>query len=336
MKTLMEDSFKEIKAAFFEYLRVYFEERNLEKTKQLFSTRFSVFGTGFSEIGFGPAQAIPLFERDITEVPSPVKYEILSLHIQQPVETVGIVSCIINLTFQILKETVSFKNLRYSLVWVKEGNRWYLEYKHLSFPTTAHGEDEAYPVKEIEERNKVLERLVAEKTEELRRANEELNRLAIIDRLTGLYNRFKLEEVLRIEYERAERYGRIFSIILFDIDHFKKVNDTFGHPVGDQLLQQFAKIVSKGVRNTDFCGRWGGEEFLVICPETPAQGARILAENLRTTIESLQFDQVKHKTASFGVTNYHPRESLEELLRRVDQALYKAKRQGRNRVVVME
>lgn len=153
------------------------------------------------------------------------------------------------------------------------------------------------------------------------------------DKLTGLANRVKIDEVLLNEQLRANRHKYPFSVILVDIDHFKDVNDHFGHQIGDLILQEFAQIISDSIRTTDFVGRWGGEEFLIICPHTELRGAMALAENLRVTIMAHKFSVVINKTASFGVSQYFDDQPLEALFKDVDDALYQAKETGRNKVV---
>ncbi len=120
---------------------------------------------------------------------------------------------------------------------------------------------------------------------------------------------------------------------MIDADHFKEVNDRFGHQVGDSVLVEIAELIRQGIRKTDYAGRWGGEEFLIICPETTNQGAMELAEKLRKQIEQWAFEQVGHKTCSFGVATLDKEDSIEIMLSRADKALYKAKEMGRNRVV---
>lgn len=171
---------------------------------------------------------------------------------------------------------------------------------------------------------------------ELALKNEELERLASHDKLTGLYNRRKLDEMLAQEVLRAERYGRPLSLILIDIDHFKKVNDTYGHPVGDAVLAESASRLTRTLRTSDIAGRWGGEEFLVICPETAGDTAVVLAERLRSAYCERTFETAGALSASFGVASHRHGLSTEEVLRHADQALYRAKRAGRNRVVQEE
>lgn len=163
---------------------------------------------------------------------------------------------------------------------------------------------------------------------------KELARSASTDGLTGLWNRSRIEQLFARECARARRYGTPFSVILIDIDHFKEVNDTHGHTVGDTVLRQFAQLLRNNVRQVDQVGRLGGEEFLIVLPEINAKQARAAAETLRQRINHHQFETVQHKTASFGVTQYYGKETLQSMLDRVDQALYAAKNNGRDRVEV--
>lgn len=161
-----------------------------------------------------------------------------------------------------------------------------------------------------------------------------IEELSVTDRLTGLFNRHKLDVSFVDELRRADRYKRPLSIILFDIDHFKSVNDTFGHQVGDDILVTMADIIRRNIRDTDIAGRWGGEEFLLLCPETNKSGVVRLAEKLRTILEAHAFPVVGQKTASFGVVTVEAGGDAHQLLARADQALYKAKESGRNRIEV--
>lgn len=157
---------------------------------------------------------------------------------------------------------------------------------------------------------------------------------AYTDFLTGLGNRSKLEKSLNEEILRVQRYGLALSIILADIDHFKKINDGYGHDAGDSVLQEFSELLAKNIRQTDFAARWGGEEFVILCPGTDAEGGRVLAESLRQRIQEFTFSQIGNITASFGVVEYRVGMNEKELFSRVDQALYDAKAQGRNKVIV--
>lgn len=157
---------------------------------------------------------------------------------------------------------------------------------------------------------------------------------AIIDALSELYTRDFFNLYLVQEVERAQRYKRQLSLILIDLDHFKQINDTYGHLVGDSALAQTSRILRMHCRETDIPVRWGGEEFAILLPETDLAGAIVFAERLRQAIEAYQFETAGHITASFGVTGFNTDE--QDLLTRADAALYKAKKEGRNRVVSSE
>jgi diguanylate cyclase (GGDEF)-like protein len=170
------------------------------------------------------------------------------------------------------------------------------------------------------------------KIESLMRKEKE--KIAITDPLTGLYNRLKINESIQHEIARARRYRHKLCIILIDIDFFKQVNDQYGHLIGDDILVAFASIIRKHTRKADRVGRWGGEEFIVICPETSINGAITLAKHLQSCIERFEFPKANNQTASFGITEFRPNDSIESLVGRADNALYQAKHRGRNRVEV--
>jgi diguanylate cyclase (GGDEF)-like protein len=168
----------------------------------------------------------------------------------------------------------------------------------------------------------------------LRRWAEATKRLgqANTDILTGLFNRRKGWDVLEFEIARAKRYHRPLSLIMFDIDHFKAVNDTYGHLVGDRILRLVTKTIQEKLRNTDILVRWGGEEFMVISPETGLDEAREAAERLRKEVASCSIQNNIHTSASFGVVQLQEDDDFNALFQRVDEKLYVAKSTGRNRV----
>jgi diguanylate cyclase (GGDEF)-like protein/PAS domain S-box-containing protein len=163
---------------------------------------------------------------------------------------------------------------------------------------------------------------------ERKKMEEALTRLATTDTLTGVYNRGKIEESLRQEMARAARYGTPLTILLFDLDDFKKINDSLGHSIGDQVLKEVAATVARQIRETDVVGRWGGEEFMVLCPGTVAADAVTIAEKLRQRVEELPLGV----TISCGLSGYRSGESMDALINRADKALYAAKHAGRNLV----
>ncbi len=167
---------------------------------------------------------------------------------------------------------------------------------------------------------------------QLLRKNAQLEQLAVSDTLTGLSNRLRLDRVLGEEAARHARSGAPVSLILLDLDHFKSVNDRHGHPVGDHVLVTIGGVLKAGSRQTDEVGRWGGEEFLVVCRDTDLAGARALAQKLRERIAAQHFGDVGPRTASFGVAQLADGEDVASLVSRADVALYRAKSAGRDRV----
>ena len=160
-----------------------------------------------------------------------------------------------------------------------------------------------------------------------------MQKLATTDVLTQLDNRMKIDDELAIKYANFKRYERVFSIIMLDIDYFKAVNDNYGHQIGDNVLKTISMILKKHSRSIDIVGRWGGEEFLIICGETGLKGAYILAENIRIRIESYPFEHNGNITVSLGIAQVEENLSIDGLIKNADKALYEAKDNGRNKSV---
>lgn len=169
---------------------------------------------------------------------------------------------------------------------------------------------------------------------QLEERNLLLDRLSNTDKLTGVYNRHKLDDILEKDLDRATRYGSSFGIILLDVDYFKNVNDTFGHQVGDMVLKQIADMLKTYTRKSDSVGRWGGEEFMVVVPEANQIGLTRLSEELRKRLEEETIIKGRPVTASFGVALYQNETTIHKLVARADEALYQAKRSGRNTIQV--
>lgn len=165
-----------------------------------------------------------------------------------------------------------------------------------------------------------------------RKEAEALRLISYTDQLTGLYNRHFLNSILDEEMERSDRYGHPLSIAMLDLDHFKQVNDTHGHLMGDEVLKSVASTMLSTVRGADVVVRYGGEEFLVLMPDTALEGARVTAEKIRTSLEHIRHPVAGKVTVSLGVGSRIHSESRDRWLRRVDEALYRAKEQGRNRI----
>jgi diguanylate cyclase (GGDEF)-like protein len=155
---------------------------------------------------------------------------------------------------------------------------------------------------------------------------------AATDPLTGLYNRLKFDQVLASEILRSRRYQTPLSLVVYDIDHFKWINDTHGHQTGDKVLVHLARFVPGHIRSTDLVARWGGEEFVIVAPGSDGRAAYHAAEKLRDEISQVVFDKAGTLTCSFGVAQYVDGDTAETLIARADDAMYRAKIKGRNRV----
>jgi len=177
---------------------------------------------------------------------------------------------------------------------------------------------------------------VAVNKHQLQTANLQLQQLSRTDRLTGLHNRGYWEECLAHEFARHRRYHSMAALVMFDIDHFKSINDTYGHQAGDKVIQAVAEVMREQVRDTDYAGRYGGEEFVILLPDVDSRAAGLLAERLRLGIESLQVSYEGQKipfTISLGVADLsQPAEQHQQLIERADQAMYVSKANGRNQI----
>ena len=211
---------------------------------------------------------------------------------------------------------------------------------HLDINEIKIAQDELKTQNKLLQKDKaVLETLVNERTDELENLNIKLqeqldytNYIANHDKLTSLYNRYKFDESLEKEIQRAKRYAHPLSFIITDIDYFKNINDTYGHQTGDTILIQLAGILLENIRDIDVLARWGGEEFVIILPDTDKEQVLSLAEKLRSIIQTHSFEQKISLTCSFGVTTFHESDTKDSIFARMDKALYQAKELGRNRV----
>ncbi len=166
----------------------------------------------------------------------------------------------------------------------------------------------------------------------IEKKNEELGRMATVDMLTGIYNRQGFAAIMRQKMASGKRHDFNLSLIMMDLDFFKRINDTYGHGIGDEVLTAVGKLLSEVARASDIVGRWGGEEFVIACTHTEPDGAVKLAEKVLSRLAALDFPQGIKMTASFGVAPFHPQDSLKEFVCRTDRALYRSKENGRNQV----
>ena len=200
-----------------------------------------------------------------------------------------------------------------------------------------HAQRELYA--RLELHNRSLEQQVAERTAELERLNlalqhqvEENRRLAETDSLTGAASRYRLEQAVRLEYERARRFKEPFAVIAMDVDDFKQINDRHGHGVGDQTLIDIVRLTRGSIREIDLLARWGGDEFMLVLPNTRLPEAQVVAEKLRQRLGYARVKGVEPITLSFGLVESMPDEPLNQLMARVDRALYRAKLAGKDQL----
>ncbi|HEY9816526.1 MAG TPA: diguanylate cyclase [Candidatus Obscuribacterales bacterium] len=168
----------------------------------------------------------------------------------------------------------------------------------------------------------------------------EVQRMATIDSLTGVLNRRCLFDLAKREFERSQRYGSVFTLLMLDVDHFKRINDTYGHMVGDEVLKSLTQAIQRSLRQVDQFGRYGGEEFVIVLPESPLNIARQVGDRLRIISSQLSIPTKSDPislTVSIGIAAYDPNDkAVEDIFERADRALYQAKAEGRDRCCVWE
>ncbi|MCD6258919.1 MAG: cache domain-containing protein [Helicobacteraceae bacterium] len=186
--------------------------------------------------------------------------------------------------------------------------------------------------KALRKLNQSLEAKVQSRTKELEESTKQLQELAHKDSLTSIENRYSIMKTLESEIDRAKRYKTKLSVVMYDIDHFKDINDTYGHDVGDDILIALTQLVNQNCREIDFLGRYGGEEFLIIMPNTSREEAKEFAHRIRLVVQNHSFKIIGKLTISLGLIEYREGEEIKELFKRLDILLYKAKNGGRNRL----
>jgi len=317
-----------------EYFSAYFTRRDLEGVIRLSHPSLGGFGSGADEVAYEEGEFIKFFKRDIESAPNPLEYVILSQKLYPLDEKTAVFLGELNFRTVIENQELHLNNLRMQIVLHHDGQKVTIAAMHVSFPTQVHGADESFPLKELEDRAQLLIRMVDEKTKSLQEAYSELAEIINKDKLTSLASRNFIEDVLEVEWLRFYRYGRRFSMLFIDLDDFKQINDQYGHSVGDQALRATGVAIRESIRNTDSAGRWGGDEFMVIFPETSLQEALDLAVRIKEIIILSEQDLPCKLSVSIGGTLVKlSDQSSQDVFLRADAALYKAKAKGKNQVV---
>lgn len=244
--------------------------------------------------------------------------------------------------FEIICKDGTLKQMEVSVKFAEDEESGAYKIIGVSRDITKRKQLEMQLTQEVESKNEVIRRLsesekaLKELMEELNRKNRILNEIAEKDPLTGIFNRYRFDQKMIEESERSRRYYFPLSVVLFDIDDFKRVNDTFGHLTGDRILVRIADTVSELLRGQDVFARWGGEEFVVLMPQASLSAAAKAAERIRKALEAIRYDELDCAvTVSLGVTEFMHGETTESFFERLDCALYQSKSEGKNRVTAI-
>lgn len=318
---------------FDDFITAYLTERDLNKTASLFAESFLGFGTGLAERTYTKAEAMLLFQQDIESAPNPIA---VSFHQKQFLlldADNALVAAELDMKTVILEQRVKFNNLRLLMVMHRNQDTVAIVGMHLSFPTDVHGDEESFPLKELEERAHLLQEMVEKRTKSLKQAYDELSDLINRDRLTKVASRHYFEEALLNEQLRFKNFQRDYALILLDIDDFKQINDTNGHLIGDDILKTVAATISNIARKTDVVARWGGDEFVILLPETGVDTAYELAEAMRQAVENGDYPITLAITLSIGISGSRADDHARNVFKLVDDAMYRAKKTGKNQIV---
>ncbi|HOO63671.1 MAG TPA: diguanylate cyclase [Synergistaceae bacterium] len=319
------------------YFDAYMTKRDFHAVQAMAMQTFSGYGTGMDERSYTLEEALGAFRRDIESAPNPLHYTLHRQEIKMVDGHNAFALCEFDLSTVIAQQEIALKNLRMTLIMHEEKGTVKIAGMHISFPTTVHEEGESYPLKELENRASVLRRMVEEETKTLQEAYQDLLGVINTDPLTGLESRASLDQKLKVEHQRFQRFGRPYALIILDLDNLKEVNDTWGHATGDTVLQLVAKAAKDRLRVTDTAARWGGDEFVLLLPETPLEDATGVARDIQEGMTRQQEKNFwdKKSTLSMGISVIRAGESPEILFKRSDAALYKAKRNGKNQIIAI-
>ena len=305
---------------------------DLATVDRMLSLDHAGFGTGEDEVALDRDTALAFVARQNDQSITVLQRHIDVQHVFEAGPDVIVIMASFVYEIALGTDTLSLL-LRGSYVMEHTSGTWRVAHQHISMPSSEQRLGEAYPMQRLIERTNVLEELVRERTKELQEAMSDLHVAATTDRLTGLPNRAHLEEHLTSEVQRMGNGGRPSLLGIIDVDNFKRVNDEFGHLVGDRVLREVAQVLRTTLRGHDLVGRWGGEEFLILLTDTDASATEPVLQRLRQGLAQRDFGIGRGVTVSGGVAWFREGESLDEWLTRADTLLYLAKHGGRDRIL---
>ncbi len=318
------------------YLDKVAGDRDKTVLEDILADGFCGFGTGKDERFYNKEEALELFFRDIDSAPNPMEYTLHKKKVKVFDDHNAAVVAELDLATEIMDQKIVFKNLRLLLLLHEKKGRVQIGAKHISFPADVHEADEAYPLKELEQRARVLQKMVAEKTKTIEDAYREMEMLINQDTLTGLASRYYLERSMKLEQDRHSRFKRKYSLVMIDIDDFKNINDQFGHVTGDRVLKELGRKIRAGTRQTDTVARWGGDEFIILIPESEIQQAFLVGQKIEEAIAVHSWPEDCIVSVSIGISSIRTGENFSTLFERTDKALYQAKKKGKKQIAVLK
>ena len=333
MITISQDGTHLFQQHFDQYIKAYLIERSLSKTAALLAETFCGFGTGLEERCYSREEALVLYTKDIESAPNSISPYFHKKKLQLIDPDHALVVAELDMATVILEQQVKFNNLRVLMVMQRVENKVEIVAMHLSFPTDVHEDDESFPLKELEERTHLLRKMVDQRTKSMKQAYDELTALINQDRLTQLASRHCFEEAIRNEQLRYQNFQRDYALMLMDIDDFKTINDSYGHLTGDEILKAVARTLARLARKTDIVARWGGDEFVILMPETGLDVAREMGEAIRLAVQNGNYPAAAEITLSIGISGTPAGGDGQDLFKTVDDAMFHAKKTGKNQLV---
>lgn len=359
MNDRLDKAIEWVKSFFFDYLTL----REYDNVISYFADDITWFGTGIGEICHSKREALQMMKDDLEQMLDPMNmHDNWFNSYQLSSDTYVVWGCFSASTNTGVDHEITFDGVRVTAICTMNDNGWAVRHFHASLASSGQEEGEYYPLKEVEAQNQRLQQLVAQKTLEIQEqkqqlelanyrikkinaeliaANEQLGVLndilrkqASTDLLTSTLNRYYIINRLEYELNQLESVWRPFCIMMLDLDNFKGANDQYGHLNGDRVLEEIASVLKSNLRRNDLVGRYGGDEFLIILPNTELEEAVSIAERIRKAVgDSTYTEHLITITTSIGIAQYRSGYSAEDFINLADRRLYMAKATGRDKVI---